>query len=379
MREIWFWQRIVSPHMAGLARALARAGCKVTYVAERDISEHRKKQGWVMPSLEGLDLVYARDSQEVEGGVRTASPDSIHLCQGLRGNGLVSCAQKCLAKRGLQQWTLMETIDDDGWQGVLKRTAYNVLLSRCRSRTTGVLAIGDQTSAWLFERGMPKALIFPFAYFLEDRPALATEAIVVDRLFQFIFAGQFIDRKSLTLLVDALATLQNCTAELVVVGSGPLENELRSYAEQRLPGRVRWKGRMASVEVLRLLDEMDCLVLPSRHDGWGAVVSEALISGTPAVCSDHCGSAAAVKASGVGGVFKRDDVTELAGLLSNAFAAGNASISDRRALARWASSLGASAGAGYFLDILNHMEGAGDRPDPPWESEFTSKIVGIGM
>lgn len=353
--------------MAGLARALAREGCKVTYIAERDLSEDRKKQGWVMPSLEGLDLVYARDSQEVEDSVLAASPDSIHLCQGLRGNGLVSCAQKCLAKRGLQQWVQMETIDDDGWRGVLKRATYNVLLRTYRSRTTAVLAIGDQTSAWLFERGMPKALVFPLAYFLEDRHALATEALVVEKPFQFIFVGQFIDLKRLPVLVDALASLRNCSAELVVVGTGPLEESWRTYAERRLPGRVCWKGQMDSEKVLTLLEEMDCLVLPSRHDGWGAVVSEALMCGTPAICSDHCGSAAVVQASGVGGVFKHDDVAELAGLLLNAFAAGKASISDRRALARWASSLGAKAGALYFLDILNHMEGHADRPQPPWE------------
>lgn len=32
--SVWFWQRIVSPHMAGLASALAKRGCQVVYVAE---------------------------------------------------------------------------------------------------------------------------------------------------------------------------------------------------------------------------------------------------------------------------------------------------------------------------------------------------------
>lgn len=45
----------------------------------------------------------------------------------------------------------------------------------------------------------------------------------------------------------------------------------------------------------------DVLVLPSWHDGWGAVVSEALMAGTPAIASDACGSAGVVRASGVGG------------------------------------------------------------------------------
>ena len=34
----------------------------------------------------------------------------------------------------------------------------------------------------------------------------------------------------------------------------------------------------------------DVLVLPSRFDGWGAVVNEALMVGTPVICSDRCGA-----------------------------------------------------------------------------------------
>ena len=124
---------------------------------------------------------------------------------------------------------------------------------------------------------------------------------------------------------------------------------------------------MSSEQVLELLQDMDCLVLPSRYDGWGAVVSEALMSGTPAICSDRCGSAVAVRSSGVGGVFKQDDVVGLAQLLSTVMAAGRPSYSDRVALARWASSLGAEQGARYLLNILSHRQGEGVCPEPPWE------------
>lgn len=375
MREIWFWQRIVSPHMAGLARALARSGFVVTYVVERDLSESRKSQGWVVPSVEGLNLVYARDMHGVAAIVRATSLDSIHLCQGLRGNGIVSYAQTCLAKRGLRQWVLIESVDDDGWRGILKRLTYSILIRRHRSRTAGLLAIGDRTSAWLFERGAPKAMLFPFAYFLEDRRSAKTGFVGTERPFQFIFVGQFIHLKRLPFLVDSLAALPGCSAELVVVGSGPLEEEWRSFAERRLPGRLRWRGKMSSAEVLRILEEVDCLVLPSRYDGWGAVVSEALMSGIPAICSDKCGSATAVKASGVGGVFRYDDMAELSHLLSEAFAAGKATAVSRRALARWATSLGANAGAHYLSDIFNHMEGAGDRPRPPWVRSVSEEFI----
>ena len=60
-------------------------------------------------------------------------------------------------------------------------------------------------------------------------------------------------------------------------------------------------------DIPHLMSSADCLILPSRHDGWGAVVSEALMVGTPVICSDACGSAGVVHASGVGGVFRSGD------------------------------------------------------------------------
>jgi hypothetical protein len=81
-------------------------------------------------------------------------------------------------------------------------------------------------------------------------------------------------------------------------------------------------GSYLSTEVPRAMAQADCLVLPSIHDGWGAVASESLMVGTPVVCSDACGVAGVVQASGVGGVFpvKDKDVAWSTCLLPNCLA-----------------------------------------------------------
>jgi len=43
--EIWIWQGIISPHMMGLAVALTKRGCEVTYVAESEMREDRRRSG----------------------------------------------------------------------------------------------------------------------------------------------------------------------------------------------------------------------------------------------------------------------------------------------------------------------------------------------
>ena len=364
---IWFWQRIVSPHMAGLAAALAGHGRDITYVAEQEMSAVRAAQGWRAPDLGDARLRFAPTAEVVRHLVRVAPADSIHICQGLRGNGLVGAAQQALAQRGFRQWVVMETVDDAGWRGMLRRLEYRRLIRQSRAHLEGILATGHATPDWLVKRGMPPEKVFPFAYFLPDRKLEAAPGFDPDTPFCVLFVGQLIERKRIGLLIDALAPLSDTTFELVAVGSGPLEDALRASADEKLRGRVRWFGRRPIGEMPALMAAADCLVLPSRHDGWGAVVSEALMAGTPAVCSDACGAAGVVRASGVGGVFKAGDAAGLRDLLRDALARGRQMPDTRQALAAWAHCLGARAGAGYLDAILRHVEGADDAPAQPWQ------------
>ncbi len=362
---IWFWQRIVTPHMTELATGLARLGCDVTYVAEQPMSDDRVKQGWLVPDLAGVRLEFAPDGNAISALVDTAADDSIHICQGIRGNGLVALAQTALKTRGLRQWVVMETVDDTGWRGTIKRLEYWRLFRGWRKHLRGVLTTGYTTSEWVAARGMPREHVFPFAYFLGNT---ASEGFnpAVKACFRFLFVGQFIERKKLDVLLDALQSVQTLDFELMVIGSGPLESTLRTRAEALLPGRIRWVGCLPLNQVPVEMAGSDCLVLPSRFDGWGAVVSEALMVGTPVICSDACGAAGVVHASGKGGVFRRGDREHLIKNVEHVLSLGQVKDEDRASLARWATCLGANAGAAYLLDILNYDAGFGEKPVSPW-------------
>ncbi|WP_416137213.1 glycosyltransferase [Halomonas sp. HK25] len=367
VKHIWFWQRIVSPHMAGLARAVASMGVKVTYVAEQTMSKARAAQGWQIPDLGDAKLCIAPDATTVNSLVGAATEDSIHICQGIRANGLVSKAQRGLAHRGLRQWVVMETVEDGGWRGLVKRFEYRRLFRSIAPFLEGVLATGHRTPGWVVSRGVPSRKVFPFAYFLFVDDVLLDKPLpTLSQRFRVLFVGQFIERKRLDLLIDALADLDNSHVELIVVGSGPLEETLRQQAEQKLHGRVDWIGRLSMVEVRQQMALVDCLVLPSRHDGWGAVVSEALMVGTPVICSDHCGAAGVVQASGVGASFSSGSKESLHHELEKILSEGKRSVVERARLARWATSLEAKVGANYLLELLNYKVSAEESLLPPW-------------
>ena len=109
-------------------------------------------------------------------------------------------------------------------------------------------------------------------------------------------------------------------------------------------------------KVPEIINQVDCLVLPSLHDGWGAVTSESLMVGTPVICSDACGSSIVVKASKVGGIFLSNNQKILADILHIQYKTGKICIRERQKIARWARCLGAKSGAKYLEQILNNKD-----------------------
>ena len=242
--RIWLWQRIFSPHMGDLAVALAARGCEVVYVAVEAMTPDRVAQGWTLPNLNGVRMELAPSAASALALLASASADTVHLCSGIRDHGPIGSVQLELSRRRLRQWLVVETVDDAGWRGVLRRLVYGRLLKKWRQFGDGVLAIGASTSAWVAARGVLPARIFPFAYFLpEAAPTLATEHPSGGR-FRVLFVGQFIERKRVDVLIAALGRLTEQNFELAVVGSGSLEHGLRQLAEGELPGRVDWVGRL---------------------------------------------------------------------------------------------------------------------------------------
>lgn len=366
MTDVWFWQTIISPHMANLAVALARQGSSVTYVALEAMTDDRAQQGWIAPTMPGVTLKLASSSSAVRDLVNFATVGSIHICQGLRANAGIGLAQRLIAARRLRRWVVAETVKDTGWYGVLKRLEYSRLFRVNRARLQGVLAIGHRTTDWVVARGMPIERVFPFAYFLPEQDR-ALDYQRSSGPFRFVFVGQLIPRKRLNLLIEALAGLIDHAYELLIVGTGPEVPPLRTLAMKKLGARVRWLGHLPISEVPAVMAQADCLVLPSVHDGWGAVASEALMVGTPVICSDACGVAGVVRASGKGGVFAVDDQAALAKLLAKQLEQGQVTAEARLKLANWATCLGATSGAAYLVDIFTYSDSNSiERPIEPW-------------
>ena len=118
-----------------------------------------------------------------------------------------------------------------------------------------------------------------------------------------------------------------------------------------------------------LLASHDLLVLPSRFDGWGAVVNEALSVGTPVLCSDTCGAADLLAAPDYGTAFRSGDASSLAAALRRIVANGPIRHDRRRRIMAHALSFSADAVARYFLDVVASGIQPLGHPTPPWRAD----------
>ena len=101
-----------------------------------------------------------------------------------------------------------------------------------------------------------------------------------------VFAGRHIPEKRVPALVDALDRARREVPELRgrLLGDGPERPEvLRRIAAAGLGPSVEAPGFVDADEVEHTIHGALCLVLPSRREGYGLVVAEALALGTPSV------------------------------------------------------------------------------------------------
>nr|WP_280639004.1 glycosyltransferase family 4 protein [Sphingomicrobium aestuariivivum] len=240
----------------------------------------------------------------------------------------------------------METVNDRGWKGALRRVGYSWLARKIRGRAETILAIGDRTSDWLVARGFPETIVHPFAYFLPEADDFTADR-AADRRFRVGFVGQLIERKRVDLLIDASSALD---VDVDIVGAGSLKARLEDRAAAS--DHIRLLGKRPMDQVRTIIAEFDVLVLPSEHDGWGAVVSEALLAGTRVIVSDACGSCVAARHDEGSAVFPAGDLAALRAAIKASKAQGKVDAKERAARASRSRYLGAMAGAARLEAIL---------------------------
>lgn len=132
-----------------------------------------------------------------------------------------------------------------------------------------------------------------------------------------VAAGRLVFAKGHDLLIDAFAEIarHRTAARLTIWGEGPERESLLARAARcGLADRVRLPGH--SSDLMTELARGAVFAQPSRREGFGNVVVEALAAGTPVVATECTGPAAILGFGRFGVLVPRDDPGALASALA---------------------------------------------------------------
>lgn len=360
-----FWQNIASRHQRDLLRAIALASGEETVCAvENEMPADRAAFGWGVEDFASVKLVRSNDRAIFDSLVSRTG--DTHVMTGFLHHPVIREAFRAMAGSKAPVFLQSESVDMQGLAGALRMARDRFKAACHRKHVRGVFAIGAHASRYFASLGFQPARIIPFGYF-ESAPVNRSHERESGAEFRIVFAGQFIRRKGIDVLLAALGRIADLDWHLEMIGTGGDEAALKAQAERLgIAARIAWKGALAPDRIPDALLGADLLVLPSRWDGWGVVVNEALAAGVPVVCSNRCGAACVLNDARVGETFPVGDADALAVILRRRIGSGRISSETGAACRTVASALTPEAGARQFLIGIAAINAGSPPPPAPW-------------
>jgi glycosyltransferase involved in cell wall biosynthesis len=228
------------------------------------------------------------------------------------------------------------------------------------SRSCGVVAIGSKAEED-YRRRFPDVEHFCIPYhcdltefLLAPRPRPARKETV------FLFCGQMIERKGIDVLLLAFEQLiaEGIGARLLLVGREAELNRFLGGIHADARARIEYCGFQTEA-LPQYFAQGDVFVLPSRYDGWGVVINQALAAGMPIISTHSVGAALDLVTDGKNGILVG------AGSVSELHAAMARLATNPALLSEWgensrviAHSVTPSAGAAKWISVFDRIQRA---------------------
>lgn len=280
---------------------------------------------WPLPSLRSFDVVVMNTLMSVTAQwlIRSA----------LRGKPWLFWGERLGQRGGLQAWC-----------------------AALLHGATGIAAIG-RFAEENYRARFPEPQYFRIPYHCDLEPFLALPRRArTDGNTVFLFCGQMIARKGVDLLLSAFHRLGG-GARLLLVGSEAELPQLLAPLSPEVRARIQYAGFHAPEDLPQFFAQADVFILPSRYDGWGVVVNQALGAGLPIICSDMVGAGYDLLEEEVNGLrFPAGDAAALAERMQRfihqpALIESWGKVSRRRAR-HWTPEVGAAKWVEAFQTIL---------------------------
>lgn len=373
MRNIVFWDPSYSPHKISFVDAVAKAlpGCNIFAFADADISAERRSLGWKSENPPKVQWNIKPNEHLIKERVFCEPKETLHVLSGIRWVETITSAIKHIKQSGACFAIMQEPRVREGWRGELRFLQSWATENWYRRNLEFVLAIGRNGPPWFESVGYHPDKIIPFAYYV-DPPNSSTAVAASLRSNNKVtigYAGRLVTAKGIMDVAQAASELGR-EYRLLIAGSGPDADLMRNFCLKHKID-VSFLGVLPIDEIGNFMSRLDVLVLASNtKDGWGVVVSEALMSGTAVVTTPCVGASILMKNPIFGRCVPANDPSSIAQAIRILATSNEFHISNRLQRKDAAiKMLSAESGADYFAKIIQWRFEGSSKPRPFWESQ----------
>ncbi|MDR2346348.1 MAG: glycosyltransferase [Planctomycetaceae bacterium] len=394
--DIVCWLAFPCHYYTGIFRELAHLWQgKITAVFEHKTNSMYKGLNLQSPELGKINSIYldqTNDSSSLARDIITANANAIHIYLSFQPRE--KFFQLCIPQIIKTTDTKLVIFSERPRQytffmGLARELNYRLNALKYRSKVSAILALGNLGAAAFNRFGFNETKIFPMLYCVDQsitqpitqpalQPITITQQTISSRQIKseqepirFIHLAGLQEhyRKGLDLIFKAFSSLQNLNWTCDILGfdrTVQLSDQIRSMG---LEQKIHFLGKCTNTEVFEYIQKNDILLLPSRHDGWGVAIAEAIFCGLGTIASDNVGSKDLIEGFQCGQILKAGDVRSLANSIKFC-------IENKFIVEQWKSNaikhrhrLTSLIVADYMKQILEYVfinKFQGERPVPPW-------------
>jgi glycosyltransferase involved in cell wall biosynthesis len=362
--KIAIWTITPNHYQSAFHDAVRRLGTDTRVVYFGEVSQERHALGWKTVGRSDLleEESFLNDNANLVENIADWK-ERVHVVPGGRTKLLRSLVRS-LSKSGVE-WVHWSEPSSPGWKrlaGSALRYWYGQYVNRYALGAfgTGHMAM-DDLRRWGIRRFRIASLPYVVAPSVEPNDGREREA----RPPTFVYVGQLCQRKGIDVLLGAFREVARDypSARLILAGADGSKGLYTRMAERLgVSKQTSFTGPVPIGNVRGLMRSATAVVLPSRHDGWGVVLSEAAAEGLALIATETCGAARDLIEPGYNGFVVASESVEQLAAAMKVYAEDPA-----RALQHGRHSRMVSARftpdhvASTFLETLSAWRGAGAR------------------
>ncbi|GAB3234231.1 glycosyltransferase [Psychrobacter pacificensis] len=278
MIKINFFLNVLSIHQAPLIRKLSDS-YHVNVFYDKPLSSHRKSLGWDIPEF-GQANIYSIESINEYKLLDEMTSDTVNIFSGLNAYPSIhKLLKKCL-RTNASNYVQIESLKLDGIKGAIRKIKYKILAFNYNNQIDGILTQGGKIQ--LEKIGFNN--VQEFVYYIDG---IDDYAQIKNEITKFVYIGALSKNKRILELISLFPKNSCCSLDIYGSELDVSLNTLRVLINSN--PRITYKGVIPNKEVMKTLTHYDYLILPSKTEGWGVVVSEALLSGVGVIVTETAG------------------------------------------------------------------------------------------